>query len=93
MASTKKGIIALGLTFLLFLSNLLLSQQILNINTKLTLVRSKTDLLDLSISDLKVKVSQLDSAERTLKLAGIYGFTQTKNIIYLTDNDFLAKND
>ena len=89
----KNKAIFFGLLFLLFIGNLVLSQKILGINIKLTELRSNHQLKIAQMSELKVKASQLDSTKYIIEQAKLYGFVETQNIMYLTDNDFLAKND
>lgn len=82
-----------GLLFLLFVGNLILSQKILAVNIKLTELRNRHQLKIARMSELKVKASQLHSTKYIIEQAKLYGFVETQNIMYLTDNDFLAKND
>jgi len=79
--------------FLLFLSNLFLSQLVLDLNITLSRLEKKTTVIANQNSSLRVKAAQLTSTAFLIKQAKKYGFSESKQIVYLVSRDILAKND
>lgn len=90
---SRKFILSVALLVGLFLLNLFLSQTIMSLNLAL---KDSQEQIEIGMNvnrQLKVTASKYAATESLLKQAKKLGFIETKNIVYLSPAEILAKND
>jgi len=94
MSFDRKPVVGLVvLVVFLFIGNLLMAHNILNLGINLTKIESEAKLIANETNELKVQLSIATSSDRILKQAKRLGFVPNQAVLYLEDHKTLAKND